>query len=139
MLKWKRTFSYSDWVATPDAVKEDFRRLEETVILFEKKMQEMEKDLNKIKARINKNSTNSDKPPSSDSPYRMPWKKKKKKDRPGAKVGHKGHRQQLLDPTETIPLIPEVCKCGSHQFENINPFLINIIAIADQDAFPVFY
>jgi len=121
MTRWKRNFSNSDWAKTPDAVKEDFIRLEETVILLVKKIKEIEKELHQLKSRMNKNSTNSDKPPSSDSPYRYP-SKKNKKGRSGAKMGHKGHKQELLDPTEIIPLLPEACKCGSRQFENIRPF-----------------
>jgi len=122
MITLKRNFSDSDWAATPDAVKEDFIRLEKTDILLLKKIKELEEELHQLKMRVNKDSTNSDKPPSSDNPYKPRPEKKNKKGRPGAKAGHRGHRQKLITPTEEIPLFPEVCQCGGNQFENNRPF-----------------
>lgn len=70
-----------------------------------------------LEQRLNANSDNSSKPPSTDSPY------KKKKDagtkgKAGGKKGHKGSRYQMLEPTEVKKLPPEQCVCGSRSFVN---------------------
>ncbi len=70
-----------------------------------------------LEKRVNANSGNSSKPPSTDSPY----KKKKdtgKKGKAGGKVGHKGSRYQMLKPTHVEKLPPKRCTCGSRSFVN---------------------
>ncbi len=119
MMTWKRNFSDADWQTTPEAVKKDFIRLEQYVV---HKIKELEEELNQLKARMNKNSTNSNKPPSCDNPYKPRPRKKNNKGRSGAKVGHQGHKQKLIKPTKTISLFPDKCQCGSEQFENNRPF-----------------
>jgi hypothetical protein len=56
-------------------------------------------------------------PPSSDSPYEKPKRKKapKKNRKRGAQKGHQGHKQELLEPTEQKPIMPESCQCGNLQ------------------------
>lgn len=125
MMTWQRSFSDADWQATPEAVKRDFIRVEETMLLFGQRLEELEEELNQAKTRLNKNSTNSSKPPSTDNPYRQRAKKSKKKGRAGAKVGHQGHRVKLSEPTTTVPLFPDQCKCGSEQFTDCEPFYIH--------------
>lgn len=117
MISSNRNFSSTDWEATPDAVKEAFMRLEQ-------KVKELEEQLDQLKIILNKDSTNSNKPPSSDNPYkkRAQNKSKEPKRRPGAKVGHKGKRQKLLKPTKTVPIFPKECKCGNTTFKNTNLF-----------------
>ena len=89
MISWKPSFSEADWEATPEAVKKDFLRKQKILLYFEQRLKELEEELNRIKTRVNKNSSNSDKPPSTDNPYqkRKRAKKSKKKRRSGAKVG----------------------------------------------------
>ena len=125
MTTWQRSFSDADWQATPAAVKKDFIRMEETMLLFGQRLNELEEELNQAKTRANKNSTNSDKPPSTDNPYRKRAKKSKNKGRPGAKAGHKGHRVKLSEPTKTVLLFPDNCKCGSKEFTDSEPFYIH--------------
>ncbi len=91
----------------------------------------LQKRIEELEARLWKNSSNSDKPPSSDNPYDKPgskgsdedgkWKKKKK-GRPGAKPGHKGHKQKPLWPAEVHRIEPRVCPCGCGEFKNTEPF-----------------
>jgi transposase len=91
----------------------------------------LQKRIEELEARLLKNSSNSDKPPSSDNPYDKPgskdsdedekWKKKKK-GKPGAKPGHKGHKQKQLKPTEVHRIEPQVCPCGCSEFKNTEPF-----------------
>jgi transposase len=122
MISWQRSFSDADWQVTPEAVKRDFIHLEETMLLFGHRLKELEEQLNQAKTRMNKNSTNSDKPPSTDNPYRQRAKKAQKKGRPGAKVGHQGHRAKLSEPTKTVPLFPDKCQCSSETFTDCEPF-----------------
>ena len=79
-----------------------------------------------MKSQLDKNSSNSSKPPSSDSPYkksRYPNNKQSdKKGKAGAKVGHKGQRLKLMEPTNIIPIHPEECYCGCKAIINQKPF-----------------
>jgi transposase len=94
---------------TPPRVLSLLAALLEEVAFLRKRVEELE-------ARLNKDSSNSSKPPSSDKPF----KKKppgEKKGKAGGKHGHKGHRQALIDPTEVRELKPETCSsCGSKSF-----------------------
>lgn len=78
------------------------------------------KQIEELQGRLNQNSTNSSRPPSSDSPYKSKEKGKNKKS--GAKKGHKGHRQSLLTPTDTRSIRPETCPCGNTTFEDLAPY-----------------
>ena len=73
--------------------------------ILEEENAQLKKRVEVLEARLNQNSANSSKPPSSDSPYaKKPEKKEKGK--AGAKKGHKGHRQEMLRPTVTRILAP---------------------------------
>jgi transposase len=102
---WPYPFPREDWELIPAAVKAYIQTLEQR--------------LHKLEDRTNRNSTNSSQPPSADSPYqKRPSPAKKPHGKPGGKKGHKGSRQQLLEPKEVIPLHPDQCQCGSHDFLN---------------------
>ena len=128
----KRPFSESLWKQTPPEVRRAFEALEleagrqsialseadkMTGILLDRvteimaQNKQLTKRVEELEARLNKNSGNSNKPPSSDSPFTKPGTKSKPDDAPsvkkrGAKPGHKGHRQQFLTPTEQIDMLP---------------------------------
>jgi transposase len=72
-----------------------------------------------LEAQINKNSSNSNRPPSSDSPFAA-----KPKPRPTTKKERKrrGARQQLLPPTEIQKYFPDRCSCGCTDHENLEPY-----------------
>jgi hypothetical protein len=72
--------------------------------------------------RAGSKAWNSNRPPSSDPPYRKTKKAAKGAGKPGAKPGHKGHQRSFLTPTETVPVPPMQCNCGCHEFENLRPF-----------------
>lgn len=111
----KRPFSESEWLATPEAVRQYIEALEQTLIELLTKAQQHEKRIAELENRLDQDSQNSSKPPSSDSPYRKPRpkaKKKKKSRKRGGQKGHKGHRQELLEPTEVINIKPQRCGCG---------------------------
>ena len=95
----ERAFSESDWLATPEPVRRYVESLAQRI--------------EQLESRLNQNSQNSSKPPSSDPPYQRPERgSKKSKRRRGGQKGHKGHRQQLLKPTEVLSLDPGPCACG---------------------------
>jgi transposase len=81
----------------------------------------LKKRIEELESKSKKNSTNSNNPPSSDSPFKKP-RPKRGNGKPGAKPGHKGHRQKLLEPTKGIPIEPEVCSCGCKEFSNNRPY-----------------
>jgi len=101
-------------------------QLEETVVRLIGEVEGLKKRVSELESRINKNSHNSSKPPSSDPPFNKPAKKKKKKEqrKRGGQKGHKGHQQKLMEPTVETPLCPKVCSCGCSGFDpkSIQPY-----------------
>jgi transposase len=75
-----------------------------------------------LEARVSQNSRNSDRPPSSDPPFVTPSSSAPTKGTPGAKPGHPGHRQALLEPTEVIEVTPDACACGQQEFPTTTPY-----------------
>ena len=110
---WAFPFSEQDWAATPEAVRNFLLSLIASHAAVEKRVEELEK-------RLNKNSTNSSKPPSSDDPY----KEKPKKNKKGRKnkKRRKGYRQKMLEPTEVENVKPEACICGNTQYDATSPY-----------------
>jgi len=75
-----------------------------------------------LEAKLNQNSSNSNKPPSADSPFlsKPPPPKKAKKSRK-----RKGLRQQCIRPTELVELHPQQCSCGCREFGEQEPYYIH--------------
>jgi len=112
--EWVFPFSEQDWTDTPKAVK-DF------LFFLLKSNAEHEKRIETLEKKLNKNSTNSSKPPSSDGPYKgKPEKDKKGKEK--KKKRRKGYQQKMLEPTEIMNLVPEACICGNTQFDITSPY-----------------
>ena len=79
-MPMERPFSESDWLATPESVRRYVESLAQRI--------------EQLESRLNQNSQNSSKPPSSDPPYQRPERgSKKSKRRRGGQKGHKGHRE----------------------------------------------
>jgi len=124
-MELKRPFSEEEFQATPEPVRRYIIQLEEVVIKLFKETQDLKKRVTELENRLNKNSQNSSKPPSSDPPYKKPSKKgKKSKCKQGGQKGHKGNQQKLMDSTIEKTLFPETCSCGCATFdpESIKPF-----------------
>lgn len=121
MIKSSRNFTDEDWQKTPESVKKAFIALEEFVIQLYAKVQEHEKIIEQLTIKYNKNSSNSNKPPSTDNPYKETGQKKTR-GKPGARKGHKGHRQKLLEPTDEVPVYPDKCSCGCSTLKNQEAF-----------------
>ena len=75
--------------------------------------------IKELEKRLDADSHNSHKPPSSDNPYTKPENKtkstrKKSGKKPGGQKGHKGYCLQPTDnPDHTVPIKPEgICECG---------------------------
>ena len=101
-----------DLARTPLAVRELLFYLAGEVSRLTKRVEELE-------AKLGEDSSNSNRPPSSDSPYKERQgsgkvKKTRKKRR--------GHRQELMPPTETLEILPLACSCGCSNFSNTEPY-----------------
>jgi transposase len=82
----------------------------------------LEGEVAELKRRLGQDSSNSSRPPSSDSPYRRPSPKvsgmpdpQQPKRKPGKQRGTKGrNRRQVADPDETVRVEPAGCEdCGT--------------------------
>ena len=94
--------------------------LQENMAL-KKQVEAQGRQIEELRARLNMNSGNSSRPPSTDSPYKSKETGKNKK-KSGAKKGHKGHRQTLLTPTETKLIKPDACSCGNTTFHDLTDY-----------------
>jgi transposase len=82
------------------------------------------KRLDALEARLHQDSSNSSRPPSTDAPLKRRQRRLPAADRrkPGAKPGHPGHPQVLLEPTATVSLFPDVCACGQREIAELTPY-----------------
>lgn len=80
---------------------------------------ELRGQIESLTAKVNQNSANSNRPPSSDSPYQKGKVVSKKKGRAGAKKGRPGHRQKLVPATETRQMLRQ-CRCT--EFDGLEPY-----------------
>ena len=79
--------------------------------------------IDKLQAKLNEDSTTSNKPPSSDNPYKKAKKERKTTRKP--KPPRKGHRQQCMRPTAVTEILPEGCACGCNHLEDPEPYYIH--------------
>lgn len=99
-----------DWQQTPRSV-----RLVVLTLL---------KRLEALEARMNQNSSHSSRLPSTDAPATKRQRRMNAAERrkPGAKPGHPGHHQILLEPTSTVSLFPDACSCGQRELSALTPY-----------------
>jgi len=81
----------------PDLSKMTEDELRALVIKLYEKIMTLEREIETLKASINKNSKNSSKPPSTDGFKRTPNLREKTGKKPGGVEGHEGHRIQMPD------------------------------------------
>ena len=100
----------SDWQRTPTTVQDEFLSLLKRVDTLE--------------AQLNRDSSNSSRPPSTDSAAKKRERRKPTTERrkPGAKPGHPGHPQVLLEPTSIVSLFPEPCGCGHSEVTSLTTY-----------------
>ena len=113
---WPFPFVPQDWEHTPAAVQAYVHTLQD-------ELTQLRAHVEALEARLKMNSTTSQRPPSSDSPYTKPRQRATTTPRKaGGKPGHAGHRQVLLPPTAVHDLRPERCPCGSTTFAATRPY-----------------
>jgi transposase len=82
----------------------------------------LEAKIAELEARLNQNSTNSSKPPSSDAPHVKPAPPKAPSGkRRGGQPGHPKAQRTLLVPDEVRPLKPDVCRECSRPLAGDDP------------------
>ena len=79
---------------------------------------ELKSKVAELEARLNSNSRNSSKPPSSDGYQKKPAFPRKKKGKQGGQQGHQGRTlRQVEHPDKTVKHKPGPCDCG-HEFSD---------------------
>lgn len=115
----QKPFTEEEWEQTPPAVQEFLLSLMVTV-------KKLEAEIAELKERLNRNSRNSSKPPSSDGPEVPPKTNRKPKSNRncGGQPGHKGSTRQLV-PIEQVKeshdIKPEVCHQCEEGLEGADP------------------
>jgi len=112
----------AEWEQTPPLVRQLVLQLLEVIQQLEARVKTLEARNAELEAHLQQRSHNSDRPPSSDPPYEKRTARSGAQKRPGAKPGHPGHRQPLLEPTEVIEVKPACCPCGQTEFPETHPY-----------------
>jgi transposase len=112
----------TSWEQTPLVVQELVIHLRAVIRQQAERMSTLEARIAALEAQRQRNSSNSDRPPSSDPPWVKPPHPGKPQGTPGARAGHPGHRQILLEPTEVIEVQPPACGCGQITFPEARPY-----------------
>jgi len=97
--------------------------LTKRLTVLEKKLSEMDKEnaflklrIKDLESQLKSNSSNSNKPPSSDGYQKKPALPKKIKGKKGGQKGHAGSNlKQVTNPDKIVKCLPEKCSCG-HEF-----------------------
>jgi transposase len=97
-------------------IQELFKRIEDLTSRLEQAeniITELRSEKAELKARLNSNSKNSSRPPSSDGYQKKPAFPKKKNGRQGGQCGHKGRTLHQVDnPDKIVICKPGSCTCG---------------------------
>jgi hypothetical protein len=106
-----------DWDRTPLSVQGVLLALWQENQAFKQQMDGLQAELEKLGERVNKNSRNSSKPPSSDPPQTRSYPKREPTgQKKGGKKGHHGRGRKLKPPEEVSRVVvskPTVCAgCG---------------------------
>ena len=114
---WPLPFVPQDWDHTPAAVQAYVHILHDELTRLRERVEALE-------ARRKQNSATSQRPPSSDAPYKKPLRSASSPTprKAGGKPGHPGHRQVLFPPTTVRKLTPERCACGNTTFALTTPY-----------------
>jgi transposase len=99
---------------------------------YEQRIAQLENRVRQLEEQLGKNSTNSSRPPSTDSPAvkRAPPKDSSGRSR-GGQPGHAFHARPLLPPDRTLPLKPEACRHCGHvlQGEDSEPLRHQVVEL----------
>lgn len=112
-------FSAEEWAQTPKTV-------QEFVLSLIARVHELEVEIAILHERVNRNSRNSSRPPSSDGPevHREPRQRAKSGRKRGGQPGHKGTRRRLVpveQVKEVIDVKPDKCRHCGHELVGQDP------------------
>lgn len=100
----------------PEAVFELLESKSKTISLLEEQVWSQRERVAELEARLNMNSHNSSKPPSTDE-FSKPKSRRKKSGRPsGGQIGHPGHTLRMTDNPDHIVIhqVGSCSSCGGH-------------------------
>ena len=89
-------------------------RLRAEVASLTAKVAQLEFQVRDLRARLNQNSSNSSRPPSSDPPWQAPRSGPRSGRKPGGQDGHPGHFRKRLPPERVkhvVRHVPAQCAC----------------------------
>jgi transposase len=82
-------------------------------------IEKMQTEIDDLKARLNQNSNNSNRPPSSDAFAKRKSAMPKHKGKRGGQKGHSGNTlKKVVDPDVVIDCQPQPCPCGNSTFDS---------------------
>ncbi len=101
-------------------LEEENPRLKRRIALLEAENKELRDRVRELERRLNMNSRNSHKPPSSEGLSKPPAKKRKTGRPPGGKPGHKGDTLRMVeDPDEIVDHSPERCSSCNRSLRRV--------------------
>jgi transposase len=113
---WTLPVCQMDWELTPPAVQDYVESLRQQI-------KRLEKQVETLQGRVEKTSRTSSKPPSSDSPFNKPQRKRgPSSGKRGGQKGHRGQGPKLLSPTEVHLIEPGPCACGHGKLVSLEPY-----------------
>ena len=87
---------------SPEDVYQLFTAMSETIVLLKAQVESLQEEVKELKARLDKNSRNSNKPPSSDEFVKPKSQRKKSGKKTGGQKGHQGHTLKMSDNPDKI-------------------------------------
>lgn len=107
------------------AMGETISLLKAQVETLNNQVEALKAEVKELKARLNKNSRNSNKPPSTDEFIKPQSQRKKSGKKTGGQKGHQGHTLKMSEtPDEVIIHRPESCQGCGHLLKGVKPDLI---------------
>jgi transposase len=108
---------HSDATISAESVNTEIARLRAQVAELAATNEQLRRRVAELEARLNKDSHNSNQPPSSDSPFKKPPPRSQRKSagrKPGGQKGHPGATRELVeDPDERVVVaLSGTCACG---------------------------
>ena len=135
LLREEQKISIEDWDLTPIAVKELLVQLSHKIEQLAQQLRELEKSNQELREKVNQNSKNSHRPPSSDSPQVEKKKGKKTKGKKrGGQPGHQGHKRELYpieECSKAVDYYPSRCKCCGEELSGFDktPYRHQVVEI----------
>ena len=116
-ITWSFPFSQAEWDQTPGAVQAHLFALQTQLGDLQQQYHQLQLQVDQLQGRVDQTSNTSNKPPSSDSPFKKPKRggssgKEGSSGKRGGRKGHPGSGPILLEPTEVQVVHPAACECG---------------------------